>query len=65
MNDLRAIQRNPRLASANLARPTAPNGALEMLRRRLLDPGLDAQGILSLADAILALQRSENLQGRP
>jgi len=31
---------------------------LQALRRRLLDPGLDAQDILSLSDAILALQRA-------
>jgi hypothetical protein len=43
----------------------APRGALspqrnmvEALRQRLLDPGLGATDILSLTDAILALQRA-------
>ena len=30
--------------------------ALGALRRRLLDPALDAQGVLALTDAVLALQ---------
>ena len=48
--------------------PTFPSPALESavptsemlssLRHRLLDSALDAQGVLTLADAILALQRA-------
>jgi len=34
---------------------------LDTLRLRLLDPALDAQGVLALSDAILALQRASRL----
>ena len=59
MPNLRQVQRDPIAASAALPRPSAPTDALLLLRRRLLDPGLDAHGVLALSDAILALQRSE------
>jgi hypothetical protein len=57
MVKLRTAERDPLAASAALARPAPPRDAVHLLRRRLLDPGLDAQGVLALADAILALQR--------
>ena len=65
MGNIRSIQRNPAAASAALERPAPPQNALQMLRRRLLDPSLDAQGVMSLSDAILALQRANNLNGCP
>ncbi len=58
MENLRAIQLDPVGASAALQRPAPPRDAVKLLRSRLLDTGLDAQGVLALADAILALQRT-------
>lgn len=58
MASLRASQLDPRRASATLERPGPPRDAVHLMRRRLLDPGLDAHGVLALTDAILALQRS-------
>ena len=58
MTTLRAIQLDPTRASTELERPNPPRDAVHLMRRRLLDPGLDAHGVLALADAILALQRS-------
>jgi hypothetical protein len=58
MANLRQVARDPRAASAALERPAPPRDALPLLRRRLLDPGLDAQGVLALADAILVLQQT-------
>ena len=43
-------------ASSELLEPVSREEALNSLRSRLLDPGLGAQGVLVLADAILALQ---------
>lgn len=40
------------------SRPVRRPSMLQALRRRLLDPGLAADDILSLTDAILALQRA-------
>ena len=45
---------NPHSHDIDAPRPSM----LESLRRRLLDPGLGPQDVLSLTDAILALQRA-------
>ena len=49
-----ALKPNATPKNANPRRPSM----LETLRRRLRDPGLGPQDVLSLTDAILALQRA-------
>ena len=47
-----------RSASERLETAAPSRETLNSLRHCLLDPALDAQGVLELADAILALQRA-------
>jgi hypothetical protein len=58
MVNLRQVQRDPIAVSKALERASAPRDALPLMRRRLLDPALDAHGVLALTDAILALQHT-------
>lgn len=48
----------PKLTGKPASRPVRRPSMLQALRRRLRDPGLAAEDILSLTDAILALQRA-------
>jgi len=59
MGNRRAIHLDPSHAGLHRERSEPPADAIHLMRQRLLDPGLDAHGVLALTDAILALQHAE------